>query len=268
MSTAFVERGLVFGHRGVPWETPANTLAGFRRACELGLDGVELDVQRCRSGELVVIHDFSVNTTTNGEGRVDSFVFEALRELDAGGHFHPSFAHECIPTLDEVLEETEPDLLLNVEIKSNTFGTNGVEDVTAGVIRRHAAQRRVLVSSFNPFALFRFRRALPDVPIGLLYTPDSALYLRRAWFASLLKPNAMHPNFEFLTTEGLRFAKDRADIVNTWTVNDVSEMRRLLDAGIHAIMTDEPAVLQAVVAREPPPPPMELAYKAAREAAA
>ncbi len=268
MTATFTDQSLVFGHRGVPWEAPQNTLAGFRRACELGLAGVELDAQLCGSGEVVVIHDYTVDETTDGEGRVDGFAFDALRELDAGGRFAPAFAGERIPTLDEVIEETGPDLLLNVEIKSDTVKSTGLEQLVAEIIRRHAVQDRVLASSFNPFALYRFRQALPEVPIGLLYAPDMALYLRKAWFAHMLKPEAMHPNYEMLSDAGLRHARGHADIVNTWTVNDVTEMRRLLENGLNAIISDEPAVLLAVAAGEPPPPPMEMTYKAARKAAA
>ena len=257
----------MFGHRGVMWEAPQNTLAGFRRACALGLAGVELDAQLCQTGEVVVLHDYTVDETTDGKGRVDGMPFAALRELSAGGWFHDRFAGERIPTLDEVLEETAPDLLVNVELKADTFGTNGLEDAVAAILRAHAVEHRVLVSSFNPFALLRFQRIMPEIPIGLLYTYDLALYLRRAWFAPILKPAAMHPNYEMLTPAGIRFAQRRAPILNTWTVNDVTEMRRLLDAGVNAIMSDEPAVLQAVVAGTPPPPPREMVFKAAREAA-
>lgn len=268
MPPTFTDRALVFGHRGVPWEAPPNTLAGFRLACKRGLAGVEFDVQLCATGEPVIVHDFTVDATTDGSGRVDSFAFDALRELDAGGGFHPDYAGERIPTLDELIEETGPDLLLNMELKSETVRTDGLERVAAEVIRRHGCQHRVLASSFNPFALFRFRRALPEVPIGLLYAPDMALYLRKAWFAPRLRPDAMHPNYKMLTASGLQFARKHGAIVNTWTVNDVTEMQRMIDCGVHAIITDEPAVLQAVVAGTEPPPPMELAHKAGREAAA
>lgn len=268
MPYAFTDTGLVFGHRGVPWEAPANTLAGFRRACALGLAGVELDVQLCRTGEVVVIHDYTVDATTDGHGRVDSFPLPALRELDAGAWFGAAFAGERIPTLDEVIEETGPDLVLNIEVKSETVRTHGLEARVADIVRRHGCAGRVLFSSFNPLTLFRMRALMPAVPVGLLYAPDMALYLRRAWFARILKPEAMHPNYEMLTPKGLRFARAHAGLVNTWTVNDVTDMRRLLDSGINAIITDEPAVLQAVVAGAPAPPPMEMTYKAAKEAAA
>ncbi len=267
MQYAFTDTGMVFGHRGVRWEAPMNTLAGFRRARELGLAGVEFDVQLCQTGEIVVIHDFTVDGTTDGHGRVDGFAFDALRELDAGGGFRADFAGERIPTLDEVIEETGPELLLNIELKTDTVRGNGLEEAVAGIVQRCGCLERVLLSSFNPFALLRIRRLLPAAPLGLLYAPDLALYLRRAWFAPILKPAAMHPSYVMLTAAGLRFARRRAALVNTWTVNDVTEMERLLAAKVNAIITDEPVVLQAVVAGKPPPLPMEMAYKAARAAA-
>lgn len=268
MAYAFSDTAMVFGHRGVPWEAPANTLAGFRRALELGLAGVEFDVQLCATKEPVVIHDYTVDATTDGAGRVDAFAFERLRELDAGVRFGPAFAGERIPTLDEVIEETGPALLLNVEVKSETIATNGLEEVVAERIRAHGCEARTLLSSFNPFSLFRLKKLLPDVPMGLIYAPDTAVYLRRAWFAPLLRPAAMHPEHTMLTGQGVALARRYGSLVNTWTVNDVTEMQRMLDLGVNAIITDEPAVLQAVAAGAEPPPPMEMVYKAAAETAA
>lgn len=268
MRYGFTDKGLAFGHRGVMWEAPQNTLAGFRRAVQLGLAGVELDAQLCRTGEAVVMHDYTVDETTDGTGLVRDLPLDALRELDAGSWFGGTFAGERVPTLDEVIDTTGPDLLLNIELKSDTVKTDGLEETVTAIVRRHACQARVLFSSFNPFALFRARRLMPEVPVGMLYGPDQALYLRRAWFAPLVKPQAMHPNFDMLTPAGLAFARGHAAIVNTWTVNDVSEMHRLAAAGVNAIITDEPAVLQAVLAGAPPPPPMETTYKAKKESAA
>jgi len=268
MARSFTDQGMVFGHRGVPWEAPPNTAAGFRRARELGVDGVEFDVQLCKSSQPVVIHDFTVDETTDGSGAVNTFVFEALRELDAGGWFDPAFRGEPIPTLDEVIEECGRDMLLNIELKSETVKSDGLEAVVAGTIRKHGIAGRSLVSSFNPFALFRMRHLLPEVALGLLYGPDMALYLRRTWFAPIVQPQAMHPQHDMLTEEGLAHAKQRGRIINTWTVNDVTVMRRMLDLGINAIITDEPRVLQAVVRGEEPPSPQEVVYKAERGAAA
>src|SRR5512136_1224893 len=109
------DRPLNIGHRGASAAAPQNTLAAFRKAMELGADGVELDVQLSADGAVVVIHDFTVDKATDGTGRVAAKTLAELKALDAGSRFSPQFAGERIPTLAEVFEAIDGKLLVNVE---------------------------------------------------------------------------------------------------------------------------------------------------------
>ena len=236
------DRTLNIAHRGASAAAPPNTLAAFRRAADLGADGVELDVHLSADGVPVVIHDFTVDGTTDGTGRVRDLPLAALRELDAGSRFDPAFAGERIPTLEEVFAEVGGRLLINVELKSmpgNDYP--GLEEAVAALVRRHGLADRVLVSSFNPFALRRFRRAMPEVPVGFLY--ETAPLSRAARLAAALvrlRPQALHPWWGMITPAAVRRAHARGQRVVAWTVDDPAAMARLVEWGVDAIITNYP----------------------------
>ncbi len=235
-------RTLNIAHRGASAIAPPNTLAAFRRAAQLGADGVELDVHLSADGVPVVIHDFTVDATTDGTGRVGEMPLAALKELDAGSRFDPAFAGERIPTLEEVFTEVGGRLLINVELKSmpgNDYP--GLEAAVAALIRRHDLTAQVLVSSFNPFALRRFRREMPEVPIGFLY--ETAPLSRAARLAAAvvgLRPHAVHPWWGMITPQTVRRAHARGRRVVAWTVDDPAAMARLAEWGVDAIITNHP----------------------------
>lgn len=237
------KRTLVFGHRGARAYAPMNTLPAFELALEQGADGIELDVHRTKDGYPVIVHDFKVDATSDGSGQVKDMTLEQLKELDAGSWFDAKFAGVKIPTLDEVFEAVGQKTYINVEIKSIDVKTDGVEQVVADCIRRHSMEKRILVSSFNPLALRRFREILPDVPIAFLYETG---YMRR--FQSLLgnlPHEARHPHHEMINAEYI--AKQKDYFINTWTVNDPQRAKELADLGIHGIVTDNPdTIIKAI----------------------
>ncbi|MBE9472348.1 MAG: glycerophosphodiester phosphodiesterase, partial [Chloroflexi bacterium] len=180
-------------HRGASAVAPPNTLAAFEKAVELGADGIEFDVHLSADGVLVVIHDFNVDDTTDGSGRVAEMTLAQLKQLDAGSRFDPAFAGERIPTLEEVLETVGSRLLLNIELKCFSLRDNGLERAVIAQVKRHGPAARVLLSSFNPFSLRRAKKIAPHIPVGLLYAPWLPLPLRRAWLAPLVPHEARHP---------------------------------------------------------------------------
>ncbi|MDW8069282.1 MAG: glycerophosphodiester phosphodiesterase [Anaerolineae bacterium] len=236
------DRPLNIAHRGASAVAPPNTLAAFRRAADLGADGVELDVHLSADGVPVVIHDFTVDATTDGSGRVRDLPLAALKALDAGSRFDPAFAGERIPTLEEVFAEVGGRLLVNVELKSmpgNDYP--GLEAAVAALIRRHGLTNRVLVSSFNPFALRRFRREMPEVPIGFLYeTAPLSCAARLAAALVGLRPQAVHPWWRMITPQTVRWAHARGRRIVAWTVDDPAAIARLAAWGVDAIITNHP----------------------------
>ena len=167
-------RPLVLAHRGASAQETENTLAAFRRAIALGADGVELDVQRCATGEVVVFHDDDLERLAGRPERVDRLSLSALREVRLAGGGE-------IPTLAEALAACG-DALVNIEIKYDGVLPGGCRALVAGVaeaVARAGAAERVLVSSFSPAAVWRWRALRPDVPCGLLF--ERPRPFRRPW---------------------------------------------------------------------------------------
>ncbi len=242
------DRVLNIGHRGASAAAPPNTLAAFRRAAELGADGVELDAHLSADGVVVVIHDFTVDSTTDGSGRVAELSLAALRELDAGSRFDPAFAGERIPTLDEVFAAVGQRLLINVELKDMSMRDRGLEAAVAALVERHGLAERVLISSFNPFALQRMRRRAAHLPLGLLYetAPLSRLARGIAGWMPRLRPEALNPHWAMLDAADVRRMHARGQRVVAWTVDEVDDMRRLSGWGVDAIITNHPERFPAV----------------------
>ncbi len=238
---------LVFGHRGARAYAPMNTLPAFELAAEQGAQGIELDVHRSQDGYPVIVHDFVVDATSDGTGRVTEKTLAELKALDAGTWFDARFAGTRIPTLDEVFEAVGKRLLVNVEIKSESVGTDGVEQVVADCIRRHTMEARVVVSSFNPLALKQFRALLPDVPIGFLYAADSPAEVHD--LIADVAYEAYHPHHELITPEMVAENTRLGRLMNTWTVNDPARAVALRDLGVRGIITDAPDIILKALAK-------------------
>jgi glycerophosphoryl diester phosphodiesterase len=229
-------------------------------AVEQGAGGLELDVHATRDGEIVVIHDATVDRTTDGTGAVAVMALDELRCLDAGYRFSPdgglTFPYRGrglrIPTLAEVYEEF-PDVRVNVDIKERRAGA---EEAVLRVIRRAVAEARTLVASNDHAVVRRFRRASGGrIPTAASRREIAAFYLMsRSRLETLGRPayDALqvpveHRGIELVTPRFLRAAHSRGVRVDVWTINDPGEMRRLLDLGVDVVMTDRPGVLAGLL---------------------
>ncbi len=239
----------VFAHRGAKMVAPENTLPAFEAAIALGADGVELDVQCSKDGILVVMHNFTVNETTNGQGRVADLTAAELGKLDAGSHFNAKFSNVGVPTLEDVLAVTASRIKLNIEIKTqDPMGGREVEPL-AELLRVGNLYDQVVVSSFNVITLIKMRHVDPQVALGLLYQGQHLpVFLREIWLSSILRPEAFHPHHSLIDEEYMVWAKAIPAAVNTWTVNDPDEARRLAALGVDTIITDVPDTLLAALA--------------------
>ena len=234
------ERPLIFAHRGASRVAPENTLAAFRQAVEIGADGIELDVQLSADGVPVVIHDTTVDRTTDGSGWVQKLTLAQLRGLDAGSHAGAAFAGERIPTLEEVLTEVGDKLIVDIELKYPTVETASLEAQVIEVIRRLGMQRRVWLSSFKPYALHTARRLAPEMPCGLIYGPLSP----GSWLLGPITPHeSIHPHASFVSARMMQRARRRGQRVITWTVDDPTQAQQLATCGVDAIITNTPAAL-------------------------
>jgi glycerophosphoryl diester phosphodiesterase len=245
----YVSRPLNFGHRGAPRAAPENTLASFQKAREMGADGVELDVMLCADGEVVVMHDLTVERTTDGHGRIPDLTLAQIKALDAGARFGPPFVGERVPTLHEVAAWAQNDVLLNIELKSRNLRSDELEEKVVAITREYGLERRVILSSFNPFALWRIRRLAPELQTGLLYEGDLPIFLRRAWLRPLARPNALHPHYAMVTDAYLWWARRKGYRVNVWAPDQTLDLQRLIDQKVDAIITNRPDTLARMLKR-------------------
>jgi glycerophosphoryl diester phosphodiesterase len=243
----FSGRTRVMAHRGASGLAPENTLAAFRRALADGADTLELDVTLTRDGQVVVIHDSTLDRTTNGSGPVGDLTLSQIKELDAGAWFGPEFAGERVPTLQEVLDLAGADVLLEVELKTLSPWPRSLVNGVVAVIEQNGAERRVIVQSFNPGALFHLERANPQIATGLLYHGGLPLPLRNRWFNALAHPDSMNLGLELATAQHVAMLQGKGYPVVVWTVNEPEDMRRLVALGVDGIMTDRPDLLAQVV---------------------
>jgi glycerophosphoryl diester phosphodiesterase len=236
---------LLLAHRGASADAPENTLTAFRQAVEQKADGVELDVQICASGEVVVCHDPRLDRLAGEPIEVLSTSWANLRRVDVGSCL--GFSPERIPLLEEVLELLPEELLVNVELKCDTFDDHGLTAATVEVIRRVRASERILLSSFNPLCLWRLMEVAPELRRGYLLDPDHAFRLHAGVLAPLVSSWSVHPYYTKCTGVRARIWKSTGLKLAVWTVDDVGEARRLQALGVDYCITNRPGELRRLL---------------------
>jgi glycerophosphoryl diester phosphodiesterase len=226
----------IYGHRGASAYAPENTMAAFQLAIEHNADGFELDVMLSNDGEVVVIHDDTVDRTTNGTGRVKDLTLDELRALDAGDG-------EKIPTLAEVFEKFGDRVLVNIELKNYSSIFDSLPVKVANLVNSFNLEQSLLVSSFNPFNLPRFAKRLPEIKLGLITMPNKAQH----WLWRMFRYDALNPQYTDVdrTLVAALHAQNRA--VNVWTVDDPDEIRRLAALNVDGIITNDPRLARDIL---------------------
>ncbi len=224
---------LIIGHRGSAGTAPENTLKSFEEAVQAGADALELDVQICSTGELVVIHDMRVDRTTNGTGLVSRLTFSQLRGLDAGDK-------EKIPTLEEVLDLVDNRVDIHVELKSA-----GTSEKTADLLNRYVQEGRYtfdrfVVSSFNHHELVNFRKFNKACRLGALMAHTPINY---ADVIGKNEPDFWSLNLDMDNTcpEFVRSAHEKGYRFLVYTVNELEDRDRLKEMGVDGVFTNFPA---------------------------
>lgn len=240
---------IIFAHRGASGHAPENTLAAFDLAVAQGADAVEFDVKLSKDEHVVVIHDSTLERTTNGCGNVKEHTLAELQALDAGLHFSPSFADQRIPTLGEVLALLGQRIYINIELTNYSTPLDSLPEKVAEIVRSHQLQNNVLFSSFNFITLYRIKRLLPEVPVAILALPGMAGALTRSFLLRALSPRVIHPHFADATPEYIRRQRKIGRRVHVWTVNQEHAMLNLIQSGVQGIFTDDPLLAKKCLER-------------------
>jgi glycerophosphoryl diester phosphodiesterase len=226
----------VFGHKGGNKWAPENTLASFRKCVERGY-GIELDIHRCKTGELIVCHDAELSRTTNGSGFIKDKTLEELRKLSAGKWFSPEFADEKLPSLSEVFQLVDGKVPIMVEIKNTPIEYPGIEDELLKLLSTYKARDQIIIISFDHEVLHRIHKKAPQCRIGFL---DSAVPYDIGGYAHGLGAAAWHPAFDGIRSKDVADAHKAGILVNAWTMNKPKDWRAGAEMGLDGIVTDDP----------------------------
>ena len=234
-------------HRGASGDglAPENTLAAIERAIEIGVDAVEIDIHLTADGHVAVIHDRTVDRTTNGAGPVDQMTLDELKRLDAGGWFGKSFAGERVPTLQEVLDLVRWRALILIEAKTEEAAEQAVT-----IIRSERAQSRVVMQSFIGPAVRSINRLDRRIPTAFLMTGSEANLRRRTGVVKRglnLGANALALRYTAATPDLVQMFLNRAMGFWVYTVDEPEEMREMIEMGVGGIITNFPDRLNEVL---------------------
>lgn len=230
---------LVLAHRGFAAAYPENTMRAFTEAEKAGADGLELDVQMTKDGELVVIHDEKVDRTTNGTGLVKDFSVQDIRKLDARFTHKTLTKKESIPLLEEVLEWlAETDLICNIELKNGIIPYEGMEEKVISLVRDYNVAEKIILSSFNHYSIVHSYQIDPDIEIAPLLS--DGLYM--PWvYAQSIRAKGFHPHWRAAPDEIIQSALESGIEVRPYTVNKDVELERLFKINCSALITDDPS---------------------------
>lgn len=231
----------VFAHRGYSGRYPQNTMLAFREAEKTGCDGIELDVQMTKDGQLVIIHDEAIDGLTDGTGYVRDYTYEELFRFRVTDNQQEAYGVQRIPTFEEYcVWVKDTGLISNVEIKSSVFYYENIEEKTVETIKKYGLSDRMLISSFNHLSIIRSRELAPEIRVGALLGHEGignpGYYCSKSGF------DCYHPGIGGLTREAVLDCQEHGIAVNVWTVNDMGNLVRVYDWGCDTVITNYPDV--------------------------
>lgn len=236
----------IIAHRGASARAPENTLAAFRLAAAERADAVELDVRLAADGSLVVIHDATLQRTTNGRGRVRSATLEEIRRLDAGGWFSAKYAGERVPTLEEVLAVVPSHMGINVELKADrgARGATELADRCCRLVAKSGRSDSVLITSFHHHLVAHAKRHFPHIPAGILLNPLRQSARSPVRIALAMRADYIVFGSRALTKRLTRKAHEEGLRVAEYTVNTYPRLLRAERYGVDAVITNHPAQMR------------------------
>ncbi|RUQ30613.1 glycerophosphodiester phosphodiesterase [Peribacillus cavernae] len=238
---------LKIAHRGAAGYCPENTMASYKKAIELGADFIEIDIRLSRDGELVVIHDPTLERTTDGIGYVCDQDFAVLRQLDAGSWFHRDFKNECIPSFEELLDRLLPQAGILIELKTPSQYP-GIEEKLAGeIIKRNLHQKEtpiLMVQSFDTRSVKKLHLLLPSIPVGVLIKHNPKGISGKKLKELSAFAHFINPKQTMMTAKLKKRIHEHGMKTFTWTVNNQKKIRKFERMNLDGITTDFPDLFQ------------------------
>lgn len=236
----------IIAHRGASSLAPENTLPAFKKAIELHCDGIELDVHLSKDNEMVVIHDFFLNRTTDGSGLVANHTLNELKKLDAGIYFSPEFKGTKIPTLEEVFKLVKPykNLEVNIEIKIGKHDYIGIEQKIIELIHKYSFENRAIVISFNKNSIKKVKELNSKIKTGILFYMTLKDPIK--YYKNKLSINGLYSSIKYITFKKYFFKlflyrlKKNNLFIYIFTIDSENQMKFLIKREINGIITNKP----------------------------
>lgn len=234
----------IWAHRGASGYAPENTLAAYKKADEMGADGIEIDIQLTKDDVIVVCHDEELERVSNGKGWVKDHTLEELKKLDFNQQFKEQGAMQ-IPTMEEVFELVKPtNMVIDIELKTGVV-FYPIEEKIDEMTRRYGMEDRVIYSSFNHASMVKMKQINKENKVGMLYADgpiDAVAYAKRYGF------DALHPAlYNIQYPHYMEDAKAAGIMVNVWTINKEEHVKMCVDAGVDAVITNYPDMARNVI---------------------
>ncbi|TFD92235.1 glycerophosphodiester phosphodiesterase [Jeotgalibacillus sp. R-1-5s-1] len=226
----------IIAHRGDSGHYPENTMKAFKKAVVAGCDAIELDVQRSKDGELVVIHDETVNRTTDGTGYVKDLTLKELRQLKIKKSRF--LRTEKIPMLDEVLHWLQNEAIMcHIELKNDKVRYEGMEKEILQKVAEFKLDNRIVYSSFNLDSVTTLKKLDSPSEVAFIYNKKGVnpLLLQQT-----IGADAIHANYRVMTEQLMRDCQRHGFPVRLYTLNQVSLIQKWMDAGLSGVITDFP----------------------------
>lgn len=239
----------IFAHRGFSGYYPENTMLAFQKVAEETVaDGIELDIQLTKDGEIVIMHDEMLDRTTNGSGWLTDHTLEELKMLSVGVNVKGFFPRQTIPTLREYftwLKTTK--LITNIELKTSYFEYEGIEEKLIAMVKEFGLEDQIWYSSFNHYTVARIKKLMPEAKCGLL--TDTWL-MNIGEYAASQGAASVNARTYFCAKEGVAADLHAHNIaLQAWTPNDAEMMQELVDAGVDVLITNYPDIAAKVLGR-------------------
>lgn len=241
-----MKKSLNIAHRGFSGKYPENTMVAFKKAVEVGCDGIETDLHMTKDGIIVICHDETIDRTTNGRGFIHEYNYNELWKFDAGIKFHKEFEGEKIPSIDEFLDYVkDKNILINLELKNDVIHYDEMEKKVIEKVYEFKLENNVILSSFNHYSMIRAKEYDGSIKTGLLCA--AALYNVHD-YVKTVGADALHPFFPTLMDKGIVDCIKKSGIeINTYTVNEEKHMKKLIGMGVDGIITNYPDKLKKIL---------------------
>ncbi len=244
---------IIIAHRGGAKLAPENTLASFKNAIVIGADMIEIDVHFSKDSEIMVIHDESLDRTTNGTGEIKDLTLDEIKKYDAGSWFSEDFKNEKVPTLTEVLQSINGQCKLLIEIKGGDERYPGLEKKIIETVKEHNAEPWVVIQSFNKNSILRIKEMYPDlVTYYLLGKGFNDFYDEVS--GQISKGKSIKKKFDGVAPNYKLLDKNKVDLLHkagfgifTYTVNKKADMQKVIEVGVDGIITDSPDILKNIL---------------------